>query len=403
MSKSKNILFYSYSLPPKNDGVTQRIMMWLHEFKSNYPDDNIVLVTTRIDTEDKICGYPVFKLISDLIPTYLSNGLQNNIYIQKKRNWKDNFDILKTIVQEHDIQYIYITGPCFLYPFKLIKAEFTYIKMIYGYHTHALKYIQDYFEDYLGENITKLYSKFSEYIHNIAGISSIDTITTMSDELAIYVKEKLVDSHQSFYVIPPIIDKNKFPYKPRSYKVLKKEIKILYVGRISKEKSVHVLIETLIKYWKYHYPKLILTLVGGGPLLDEFINKYEFQKRKNLHFMFKGLVEHKLLKTYYYQNDIFIFPSLTETLGFVTIEAMSCGIPIIAANSGGTKSLLIHNESGILLNKEVWEQHYLCSNILNLAQDPKKRKELVIRAEQKTKDWSISNNVIFLRETLFSD
>jgi glycosyltransferase involved in cell wall biosynthesis len=46
--------------------------------------------------------------------------------------------------------------------------------------------------------------------------------------------------------------------------------------------------------------------------------------------------------------DVFVMPSTTETLGFVALEAMASGVPVVAADAGGLRDVVRHGENGLL-------------------------------------------------------
>ena len=104
-----------------------------------------------------------------------------------------------------------------------------------------------------------------------------------------------------------------------------------YVGRISKEKNIKVLREAFKKLPGQGH--LHLLMVGDGP---EDQTK-EFKSMSNC--TVTGFVNN--VQNYLRAMDIFIMPSLTETTSLATLEAMSCGLPVIATQVGFIKNYLI--------------------------------------------------------------
>ena len=395
----KNILIYSYSLPPKIDGVTYRILMWLEGFKRYRPDYNIVLLTPRSDVADTVLGYPVYKLHGGHVPKLLTGGNQNNIIINKKRYIFQNYKILKAVVIKHNIEFIYVTGPESLFPFSLLKKRFKDIVMTFTYHTHGAMYVKQYFTEIFNERVGTVWSNAVTQLQHYAGLESFDQICSMSSVLNKFVEEKLSFEHQKKIVIPPIIDRDIFPFKSKVFSKLT-SIKCVYVGRIADEKNIRLLLETLYKFWDATYLPLEYNIIGNGPKLDDLRDQFS-ERKSNLIINFHGAIQREDVHHYYHENDIFLFPSLTETLGFVTIEAMSCGIPIIAANGGGTTTL-IDSESGVLLDEEHWKTKEICDQIQTLAMDSKKRETMVKAAYQRTENFSIKKNIEFLDREVFS-
>lgn len=105
------------------------------------------------------------------------------------------------------------------------------------------------------------------------------------------------------------------------------KIKLLNVGRVSKEKNLDVVCK-LSEHDKYE-----VTIVGDGPYLEELKTKYPKAK-------FVGYKFGKELADIYATNDVFVFPSLTDTFGIVIIEALRNGTPVAAYDVTGPKDII---------------------------------------------------------------
>jgi len=117
-------------------------------------------------------------------------------------------------------------------------------------------------------------------------------------------------------------------------------IVMLYAGRISQEKGVLELPEIYSKL-QSTYPNLVMVVAGTGPVLEQL--KIEMPEAKYL-----GWVEQKNLPQLYSSSDLLILPSKFDTFGCVVIEAMSCGLPVLAYNAKGPKDIVEHGENGFL-------------------------------------------------------
>ncbi len=116
------------------------------------------------------------------------------------------------------------------------------------------------------------------------------------------------------------------------------ETLLLYVGRLCKEKRIAVLADAL-----RGLDNVRLVLVGDGP------ERLALQERMHgLPVSFTGYLKGHSLATAYASADIFVFPSDTETFGQVVQEAMSSGVPVIGARSGGTRDLVHEGTTGYL-------------------------------------------------------
>ncbi len=119
--------------------------------------------------------------------------------------------------------------------------------------------------------------------------------------------------------------------------------KLLYVGRISKEKNMPVL-EGAIRELLSEMPKLDVVLVGDGPYREEMQANL-----KDLNCVFTGKLEGEELAAAYASSDLFVFPSTTDTFGKVILEAQASGLPVIVTNVGGPKENLVPGKTGLIV------------------------------------------------------
>ena len=117
---------------------------------------------------------------------------------------------------------------------------------------------------------------------------------------------------------------------------------LLYAGRLSPEKNLLALRPALDAS-----PELKLALVGDGPARAELEEVFPKDRAT-----FTGFLRGEELATAFASADVFAMPSTTETLGFVVLEAMSSGLPVVAANAGGIPDLVRDGENGILFDPE---------------------------------------------------
>lgn len=128
---------------------------------------------------------------------------------------------------------------------------------------------------------------------------------------------------------------------------------LLFVGRIGEEKNVGFLLyvmEILLRKRR----DIELVLVGGGSYIEVFKNKAKELKIED-YVTFIGPIEHSLIRAAFAIGDIFVFPSVTETQGIVTCEALYLGVPVVAVNALGSKSVLDGNKGGFLVEEDKYE------------------------------------------------
>ena len=122
-----------------------------------------------------------------------------------------------------------------------------------------------------------------------------------------------------------------------------KEIRLIYAGRLMKEKGLEYIIDSFADLSKKY--KLSLKIVGSGPLADKI-------SKKNIPNMaFLGPLEHDRVLEEFRNSDIFLFPTMyPEGFPTVILEAAESKCAIIATDKGGTKELITSDKVGVLLN-----------------------------------------------------
>lgn len=149
---------------------------------------------------------------------------------------------------------------------------------------------------------------------------------------------------------------------------------VLFVGRLIETKGVILLIESFKKI----NPSIELILIGDGPLKDyvtEQLNKYG-----NIKFL--GRIENDDLTDFYSGADLLIVPSIVdEGFGFVIMEAISCGTPVIASKKGGLSDA-VSSSTGKLIEPTI-------SNIKECIEDFYKSKEKLEKLRSNTRKYAL--------------
>lgn len=113
---------------------------------------------------------------------------------------------------------------------------------------------------------------------------------------------------------------------------------LLYVGRLAPEKHIERLMPVLDEVGN-----VSLAIVGDGPARQYL--ELEFSGSSTV---FTGLLYGEDLARAYASSDIFLFPSTTETLGMVMLEALASGLPVVAARAGATGEVVEDGVNGLL-------------------------------------------------------
>lgn len=115
---------------------------------------------------------------------------------------------------------------------------------------------------------------------------------------------------------------------------------VLYVGRLAAEKNLDALLQAFAAMRRID-AGLRLVLVGDGPLRGAL-------QQRCPEALFAGQRSGIDLAAHYASADLFLFPSLTETFGNVTPEAMASGLPVLAFDHAAAGQLIEHGHSGWL-------------------------------------------------------
>lgn len=137
------------------------------------------------------------------------------------------------------------------------------------------------------------------------------------------------------------------------YPRIKERKRLLFVGRISEEKNVSFLLKVLKRILEIRQD-IELLLVGGTSFKDYYQKKVQ-DMGINEHVTFMGLIRRSEIKYVYAIADIFTFPSVTETQGLVTAEALYNGVPAVAIGSMGSLTVLKDEKGGFLTKEDISE------------------------------------------------
>lgn len=154
----------------------------------------------------------------------------------------------------------------------------------------------------------------------------------------------------------------------------------LYVGRISAEKQLNLALAAFEQI-HLHHPHSVFLVVGDGPLKKTYESDYPSAT-------FLGYKIGDELAKIYASSDIFVFPSATETLGNVILEAMASGLPVITANKGGVLENVHHLHNGLIAQEQHELDYYthMCSYLFD--RDHLRRSRTNALKHVKSRSWS---------------
>jgi len=124
---------------------------------------------------------------------------------------------------------------------------------------------------------------------------------------------------------------------------------ILFVGRPSERKGLHVLLKSL-KYLKTPIRLVIICPYSKSKYFEKILRLVADQKKSGIHEVeYLGAVDNKDIPEWYQKASVFVCPSFFESFGTVNAEALSCGTPVVASNVGGIPDIVKDGINGILV------------------------------------------------------
>ena len=127
---------------------------------------------------------------------------------------------------------------------------------------------------------------------------------------------------------------------------VKERFKLFYAGRVSVEKNLPMLCE-VVERLRGRRSDAALIVAGDGPYLKRMQDRL-----KDLPAYFLGYQNDAQLGPLYATSDLFLFPSRTDTLGQVVMEAQSSGLPALVTSEGGPCSIVQHDQTGMVVSSE---------------------------------------------------
>lgn len=276
----------------------------------------------------------------------------------------------KNAIEEFKPDLIHVVNPAFLGVGGIYYAKTMNIPLVASYHTHLPQYLHHYG---LGA-LEGLVWEFLKAAHNKARLN-LCTSNAMVKELMNHGIER-VDLWQrgvDTEMFQPHLASTQM--RSRLSKGNPEDPLLLYVGRVSAEKQIDQIKPVLAAI-----PQARLAIVGDGPN-REALEDYFAGTKTN----FVGYLQGLELASAFASADAFVFPSRTETLGLVLLEAMAAGCPVVAARSGGIPDIVTDGVNGYLFEPD--DPNGAITATKSLLEATSVREELRQNARQEAEQW----------------
>ena len=354
------IAFFTETFLPKVDGIVTRLTKTIESLTKT--GDEVIIFCPEGCPEEfmgaKVIGVPAMPL-----PLYpeLKLGLPGAAVSDALDSFKPDL--------------IHVVNPAVLGLGGIWLAKTNGIPLVASYHTHLPKYLEHYGMGMLEPLLWELLKA----AHNQA-LLNLCTSTAMVKELS----EKGIQNTALWQrgvdtdIFRPDLRKNTMRKKLLG-KFSDEGALLIYVGRLSAEKQIE-----RIKPVLDALPKARLALVGDGPYRNQLEKIFDGTPTT-----FVGYLAGEELASAYASGDAFLFPSSTETLGLVLLEAMAAGCPVVGANKGGIPDIITDGINGCLYDPD-GENNGTESLILateKLLGDKSERQEMRNAARAEAERW----------------
>ncbi len=275
------------------------------------------------DIAAKEAGYEETLVAGMPIPGYpeLKSGLPAKGLLLKL--WKQ---------QRPDIVHIATEGP--LGWSALSAARKLDIPVSTDFHTNFHNYTQHYGIGLLQKPL----AAYLRHFHNKAACTLVPTISLQ--------QQLEFEGYQEVRVVSRGVDTELFHPAKRSdalrtaWAATDDTPVVMLVSRLAPEKNLHLVVKAFEQMRDVN-PMARLVMVGDGPARAEL-------ERQHPHVIFAGMQTGEALASHYASGDIFLYPSLTETYGNVTVEAMASGLATIAYDYAAARQHIRHEVNGLL-------------------------------------------------------
>jgi len=148
---------------------------------------------------------------------------------------------------------------------------------------------------------------------------------------------------------------------------------VLYVGRVDQDKNIPVFLDALPEVLEKVAARVVIA--GGGNKLSaskRWVRDHDLASKVS----FTGKIPHRgtQLQKLFLQASVFVVPSLIETQSLGTLEALACGVPVVASDAGALPELVHHGKNGYLVSPSAPEE--FAQYIIKLLEDPELRETM---------------------------
>ncbi|KAJ8533048.1 hypothetical protein K7X08_015937 [Anisodus acutangulus] len=267
----------------------------------------------------------------------------------------------------------------------LIIAKLLSVPIVMSYHTHVPVYIPRYTFSWLVQPMWMVI----KFLHRAADLTLVPSAAIAKD-----LEAYKVTAANKIRVWKKGVDSESFHPQYRSHEMRVRlsngepdKPLIVHVGRLGVEKSLDFTKRVMVRL-----PDARIAFIGDGPYREELEKMFH-----GMPAVFTGMLLGEELSQAYASGDVFLMPSESETLGLVVLEAMSSGLPVVAARAGGVPDIIPDDQQGkigYLFNPGDLDD--CMSKLVPLLHDAELRDTMgkTARVEMEKYDWKAATTTI---------
>lgn len=362
------ILMLSNNYLPHVSGVGTSITRTMRNLEMLGHDIELVVPVypNYVESNPKIHRVPSIPLAEPLIPL----PLPGKKYVRQ-------------IVEHFKPNIMHTHHPFLLGKTALKIAKEKNIPIVMTYHAMYEEYT--HYVPLLPESILKKY-----VIRNVRHFANqLDAVVAPSESISKILHERNFKS--PIHVIPTGINPEYFITEPSArlitrdnWNVKEKDIVIISFARLAKEKNFNLLLEAFAQILQKTSATVKLVLGGDGPAksdLQKTAEKLGIEKNT----IFTGEIPHENVPEFLAGGDIFAYPSLSETQGLVTLEALASGLPAVVIDAPGNRDVVQNGVCGLVSGADLQS---FSSALMRLISEENLRAEFADNAKRRADEFS---------------
>ncbi len=329
------VLFFNYEYPPLGGGAANATAYLLREFSKKH-NLKIDLITSSIDGDNHI------EKIGNNIKIYrLPIGKnKNRLHFQTQKelvvySWKAYFFARKLVRKnKYDLTHSFFAVPCgFISHLLWREKKLPYIISLRGSDVPGYS-----------ERFSLIYKILIPLIRVIWKYAEF----VVANSLEFKKLAQKVNPNQKIKVITNGIDVKEFYCRNLLNEGNAEDsFRVICGSRITPRKGIRFIIKAT-QILKSKGIKIELDIIGEGNEkrdLEKMVDNMNLNKEIN----FLGVIKHSELPKYYQRSNVYVSASFNEGMSNTMLEALACGLPIIATKTGGTNEMVFSGENGFVV------------------------------------------------------